>query len=67
MASSPTRLNPYKLGIELFRDIEDRWNRGRFGKEYDECDDLHGPAQLGHATPAWAGRRSSKSAGFTTT
>src|SRR5437868_14990785 len=40
MASSPTRLNPYKLGIELFRDIEDRWNRGRFGKDYDECDDL---------------------------
>jgi stage V sporulation protein R len=40
MASSPSRLNPYKLGIELFRDIEDRWNRGRFGKEYDECDDL---------------------------
>jgi stage V sporulation protein R len=26
--------------VELFRDIEDRWNRGRFGKEYDECDDL---------------------------
>ncbi len=40
MASSPTRLNPYKLGIELFRDIEDRWNRGRFGKDYDECDDF---------------------------
>ncbi len=40
MASSPTRLNPYKLGIELFRDIEDRWNRGRFGKDFDECDDL---------------------------
>ncbi len=38
--ASPTRLNPYKLGIELFRDIEDRWNRGRFGKEYDECDDM---------------------------
>ncbi|MCG8606076.1 SpoVR family protein, partial [bacterium] len=33
------RLNPYKLGVELFRDIEDRWNRGKFGKEYDECDD----------------------------
>src|SRR5690606_35656695 len=29
MASSPTRLNPYKIGIELLRDIEDRWNRGR--------------------------------------
>lgn len=40
MASSPTSLNPYKLGIELFRDIEDRWNRGRFGKEFDECDDM---------------------------
>jgi stage V sporulation protein R len=39
MASSPDRLNPYKLGIELFRDIEGRWNRGAFGKEYDECDD----------------------------
>lgn len=40
MASSSTRLNPYKLGIELFRDIEDRWNHGRFGKDYDECDDF---------------------------
>ncbi|MGB6041871.1 MAG: SpoVR family protein [Pirellulales bacterium] len=39
MASSPTRLNPYKLGLELLRDIEDRWNKGRFGKAYDECDD----------------------------
>ena len=34
------RLNPYKLGIELLRDIEHRWNTGQFGKEYDECDDL---------------------------
>ncbi|HWA99153.1 MAG TPA: SpoVR family protein [Pirellulales bacterium] len=40
MATSPNRLNPYKMGIELFRDIEDRWNRGRFGKDYDECQDL---------------------------
>ncbi len=29
--------NPYKIGLYLFRDIEDRWNRGRFGQEYDEC------------------------------
>lgn len=34
------RLNPYKLGVELFRDIEERWNRGKFGKEWDECDDF---------------------------
>ncbi len=40
MATSRGRLNPYKLGIELLRDIEERWNKGRFGKEYDECDDL---------------------------
>lgn len=32
--------NPYKLGFCLFLDIEERWNKGRFGTEYDECDDL---------------------------
>jgi stage V sporulation protein R len=40
MATQRGRLNPYKLGIELLRDIEMRWNKGRFGKEYEECDDL---------------------------
>jgi len=40
VAAHPGRLNPYKLGVELFRDIEDRWNRGRFGKEYEECENL---------------------------
>jgi stage V sporulation protein R len=40
MAMSPGRINPYKVGIELLRDIEDRWNRGKFGKDYDECDDM---------------------------
>ncbi len=40
MAPYRGRINPYKLGIELFRDIEERWNTGRFGKEYDDCDDL---------------------------
>jgi stage V sporulation protein R len=39
LAGSRTRLNPYKLGVELFRDIEDRWNRGAFGEEFDACDD----------------------------
>jgi stage V sporulation protein R len=38
LATQPGQLNPYKLGIELWRDIEERWNKGRFGKEYDECD-----------------------------
>jgi len=40
VASHPGRLNPYKLGLELFKDIEDRWNKGRFGKEYEDCDDI---------------------------
>ncbi len=39
VATSAGKLNPYKLGIELFKNIEDRWNKGKFGKEYDECDD----------------------------
>jgi len=38
LATSPGRINPYKLGIELFKDIEDRWNRGAFGPEYDACE-----------------------------
>ncbi|MCH6560570.1 SpoVR family protein, partial [candidate division KSB1 bacterium] len=39
LMTSTGRLNPYKLGVELFRDIEDRWNKGKFGKEYEECED----------------------------
>ena len=40
LGGSRLHLNPYKLGVELFRDIEERWDRGQFGKEYTECDDL---------------------------
>ncbi len=39
VATSGGRLNPYKLGFELFRDLEDRWNRGAFGAEYEACHD----------------------------
>ncbi len=39
-ASAKGQLNPYKLGVELYRHIEDRWNKGRFGKEWDECQDM---------------------------
>lgn len=38
VAVHPGRLNPYKLGLELFRDIEERWNKGQFGKEWEECE-----------------------------
>ena len=40
VAAHPGRLNPYRLGLELFRNIEDRWNRGAFGSEYEACEDL---------------------------
>ncbi len=40
MATAPGRLNPYKLGVELFRYIEERWDKGQFGKEWDECTDM---------------------------
>ena len=39
VATQPGRLNPYKLGLELLRDIEERWDKGRFGREYDACED----------------------------
>ncbi len=33
----PGGFNPYKIGVELLRDIEDRWNTGKFGTEYEEA------------------------------
>src|SRR5213076_3381343 len=40
MATSSRRLNPYKLGIELLRDIERRWDMGQFGPEWEDCEDM---------------------------
>ena len=40
MAMSPQQINPYKIGIELWRDIEYRWDRGMFGKDYRECSEM---------------------------
>jgi stage V sporulation protein R len=40
LATQPGRLNPYKLGVEMFRHIEERWNTGRHGSDYENCDDL---------------------------
>ncbi len=39
VASAPGNLNPYKLGVELLRHVENRWNKGRFGIDYVNCDD----------------------------
>jgi stage V sporulation protein R len=40
VATGSGKLNPYKLGIELLRDVEERWDKGKFGKEYDDCDNI---------------------------
>ncbi len=40
MGAQPGVLNPYKVGLELLRDIEERWNKGRFGLEWSRCDDM---------------------------
>lgn len=33
--------NPYKLGYYLLSDIRERWDKGRFGQEWEDCMDLH--------------------------
>lgn len=35
MAMPPGSFNPYKIGIELWRDIERRWNMGQHGPAYE--------------------------------
>lgn len=39
VATRPGQFNPYKLGLELYRHIERRWDKGQFGKDYQDCDD----------------------------
>lgn len=41
VAAHPGQLNPYRLGFQLFQDIEDRWNRGAFGSEYENITDFN--------------------------
>ena len=50
MAMSPTSFNPYKVGIELFRNIEERWNKGQFGREWDQCQSLSEKKQWNQKT-----------------
>src|SRR3954453_12080593 len=40
LATAKGQFNPYKIGIELLRDIEERWDKGRFGREWNECQNL---------------------------
>ena len=33
-------MNPYKIGFYLLLDIEERWNKGQFGQEWEDCKNL---------------------------
>ena len=35
------QINPYHLGKKIFEDIEMRWDKGRFGKEWKESGDVY--------------------------
>lgn len=39
LAAAQGQFNPYKVGLALLRHIEERWDKGRFGKEWNECED----------------------------
>lgn len=36
---STQHFNPYRIGFYLYKHIEDRWNKGKFGAEYERCED----------------------------
>ena len=52
-AHNPRSINPYLLGSALFQSIETRWNKGRFGRDYEECVDAQ--ARQGWDTGLMAG------------
>ncbi|MFO8032588.1 MAG: SpoVR family protein [Desulfohalobiaceae bacterium] len=45
LAPNPFQLNPYLVGKKIFEDIKERWDKGRCGKAWQECEDLY---QLEH-------------------
>jgi len=40
IATNGQSINPYRLGLQLYKDIEERWDKGRFGREWERCEDL---------------------------
>ena len=39
LSTNPRTINPYLVGLRIFEDIEKRWNKGQFGKEWETCED----------------------------
>ncbi len=40
LSMPPGSFNPYTIGLAIWKDIEERWDKGRFGLEWERCDDL---------------------------
>lgn len=40
LAMQPGGFNPYKIGVELFKDIERRWNTGRHGAAWERLENI---------------------------
>ncbi len=40
LAMPPGTFNPYRVGLAIWLDIEERWNKGRFGRKWEQCDDF---------------------------
>lgn len=38
-AEHPLQMNPYLVGTTIWEDIHERWDKGRHGPEWDECND----------------------------
>lgn len=41
IAPLPRHFNWYNIGLALFENIKERWDKGRFGKDYAHCDDAY--------------------------
>ena len=37
-AMNPKSMNPYLVGSKILENVVDRWDKGRYGLEYDNCD-----------------------------
>jgi len=40
-AHTPFQMNPYYIGCAMFEDIENRWDKGRYGREWDDCNNIN--------------------------
>jgi stage V sporulation protein R len=39
LAINPRTINPYLMGLRIYEDVEERWNKGKFGKEWEQSRD----------------------------